>query len=130
MSENSIKLTLKEADELFDALSVFVNIKMPLKMALRAGTIHRDLAPRIQAFRILKLETIQKYGKEMEQPKGMWQVLPENGDAFAAEMEPSLSDEIEIPGAKKIDLNLDEVDIDVEGSVIAALSPILNVIDS
>jgi len=116
-----MKLYLRQLVSARESLQQFGGEKLPVKLAYRIQRNLRKINNELQDFEEARLELVRKYGKQNE--KGFMEVVPENMEAFNADLKTLLDEEVDVD-IQSIPIQ-DLADVQTKEGLPNAVAPLL-----
>lgn len=121
-----LNLKLGEVLVLRNALHSAAKITMPAALAYRFSTIRKKLEVEATAFEEQRMGVFKRYGHEVEDKPGVWQIEDEHMEAANAELKPLSEEGVTISNVVKVKVSeLEESGVQIDAETMYGLDAIL-----
>ena len=118
-----MKIRLEVVVDAMPAMAVFSRKELPAKAAYRVAKLVRKMTDEHRDFEKARFEAAKKYG-DKDEKADTYKVRPENVEAFGAEMQALLDEEVDLEGCTMIAFS-DIEKLELAPAVLADLEPFI-----
>ena len=93
--EKRMKITVRQAREMWDGLRMAREVEFPSAVAFRLSGVVGQLQPVVENFESVRNQLVEKYGRKDEKT-GLATVTPDQQEEFDKELKPLLEEPVEL----------------------------------